>query len=216
MSLTVLITLTLAGADTGPFHLYSDADSYVTPFEYGVPKASLEAGYLSTLVPNTATIIRVKSISTLCTNYVDFPISGVVTTTTTSTTTTTTTSGTTTTTTTLSENNLEGQIVFNGTVSTINYTITFGSTPMALSALPSDGDFDSDTMTYGGSSVLVQVDKTSNGGYSEGDIDIRWFINGVEFGTPYTAITGTFINPQRTLTGVNVGDTLKVEIIEGE
>lgn len=95
--MTVLITLTLAGADTGPFSLYSDADGYLAPFETGISKSVLQAGYTSTLVPNGATIIRVKSTS-VCTNYVDFPISGITTTTTstssTSTSTTTTTTST--------------------------------------------------------------------------------------------------------------------------
>lgn len=82
MAQTVLITLTTAGTDTGPFDLYSDADAYVTPFENDVPKASLVAGYTSVLVPDLATIIRVQSDS-LCTNYIDLTI---VTTTTTTTT----------------------------------------------------------------------------------------------------------------------------------
>lgn len=88
--MTVLITLTTAGTDTGPFDLYSDADGYVSAFETGVSKAALQAGYSSSLVPNTATTIRVKSTG-VCSNYVDISI----------TTTTTTTSSTTTTTTTL-------------------------------------------------------------------------------------------------------------------
>jgi hypothetical protein len=82
MPQTVLITLTTAGADTGPFDLYSDADSYVTPFENNVPKSSLVSGYTSTLVPDLATIIRVQSDGT-CTNFIDL---GIVTTTTTTTT----------------------------------------------------------------------------------------------------------------------------------
>lgn len=95
--MTVLITLTLAGADTGPFSLYSDADGYLAPFETSVLKSALEAGYTSVLVPNEATVIRVQSTSS-CTNYVDFPISGITTTTTSSSTTTSTSSTTTTTT----------------------------------------------------------------------------------------------------------------------
>ena len=59
--MTVLITLTTAGSSTGPFSLYSDANSYSTPFETGVAKSSLLAGYTSTLVPNGTTIIRVMS-----------------------------------------------------------------------------------------------------------------------------------------------------------
>lgn len=103
MAQTVLITLTLAGADTGPFDLYSDVDGYVVPFETGVAKAALESGYTSVLVPDSTTIIRVQSTSVLCTNYVDLSISGITTTTTTTeapTTTTTTTEAPTTTTTT--------------------------------------------------------------------------------------------------------------------
>lgn len=98
--MTVLITLTIAGSDTGPFDLYSDVDGFVVPFENNVPKASLVSGYTSTLVPGGATIIRVKSDS-ICTNYIDLIIGATTTTTTsTSTSTTTSTSSTTTTTTT--------------------------------------------------------------------------------------------------------------------
>lgn len=92
--MTVLITLTTAGSSTGPFSLYSDANSYSTPFETGVAKASLLAGYTSTLVPNGTTIIRVMSTGT-CTNYTDLPIVGCTTTTTTTSTSTTTTTTTT-------------------------------------------------------------------------------------------------------------------------
>jgi len=98
MAQTALIILTIAGTNTGPFSLYSDVDSFVTPFELGISKAALEAGYTSFLVPDGTTIIRVKSNS-ICTNYVDLPL-GITTTTTTSSTTTTTTSSTTTTSTT--------------------------------------------------------------------------------------------------------------------
>jgi hypothetical protein len=92
--ITVSITLTLAGVDTGPtFNLYSNVDGYVTAFETAVPKASLVAGYISTLVPNGTTIIRVYSPGT-CDTYVDLNVI-------TSTTTTTSTSSTTSTTTTL-------------------------------------------------------------------------------------------------------------------
>ncbi len=91
--MTVLITLTTAGADSGPFDLYSDLDGYVSAFESGVAKAALEAGYASSLVPDYTNIIRVKSNGEFCTNYVDITVG-------TTTTTTTTTSSTTTTTTT--------------------------------------------------------------------------------------------------------------------
>ena len=98
--MTVLITLTTAGTDTGPFNLYSNVDGYVSAFETGVSKAALLAGYSSALVPNGTTIIRIKSTGT-CVNYIDVSVVTTTTTTTTSTpTTTTTTTGTPTTTTT--------------------------------------------------------------------------------------------------------------------
>lgn len=101
--MTVFITLTIAGADSGPFDLYSNLDGYVSAFESAVPKASLELGYASSLVPDFTTTIRVKS-NGVCTNYIDVPVEETTTTTTTispTTTTTTTDSSTTTTTTTI-------------------------------------------------------------------------------------------------------------------
>ena len=59
--MTVLITLTTAGANTGPFNLYSDLDGYVTPFESAIAKATLVGGYTSTLVPDGTTTIKVLS-----------------------------------------------------------------------------------------------------------------------------------------------------------
>lgn len=88
--MTVLITLTTAGSSTGPFSLYSNVDSYSTPFETGVAKSSLLAGYTSVLVPNGTTVIRVMSTGT-CTNYTDISVVPCTTTTTTSSTTTSTT-----------------------------------------------------------------------------------------------------------------------------
>jgi hypothetical protein len=89
--MTVLITLTTAGTDSGPFDLYSDLDGYLSAFESGVSKASLEAGYASSLVPDYTNTIRVKSNGVLCTNSVNIIVGTTTTTTTTSTTTTTTT-----------------------------------------------------------------------------------------------------------------------------
>lgn len=111
--MNVLITLTTAGADTGPFNLYSNTDSYVTAFQTNIAKSLLVAGYTSTVVPAGTTTVRVKSTG-LCTTYVDLFITGPSTTTTTTTapvgptTTTTTTAGgptTTTTTTTAAPSN---------------------------------------------------------------------------------------------------------------
>jgi hypothetical protein len=87
--MTVTITITSPGADTGPFDLYHNLNGFSTAFETSVPKSSLTSGYLSNLVPDGATIIRVQSTGT-CTNYIDLAISGVPATTTTTTTTTTT------------------------------------------------------------------------------------------------------------------------------
>jgi len=98
MAQTVLITLTTAGSDTGPFSLYSDVDAYVTPFETGISKAALISGYLSILVPDFTSIVRVKSANLLCTNYADLTVTNNTTTTTSTTSTTTSTTSTTTTT----------------------------------------------------------------------------------------------------------------------
>ena len=102
--MTVLITLTTAGTDSGPFDLYSNLDGYVSAFETGVSKSALLAGYSSALVPDYATTIRVKSDG-VCLNYVDIILPPATTTTTTTvaptTTTTTTVAPTTTTTTTI-------------------------------------------------------------------------------------------------------------------
>jgi len=81
--MTVLITLTTAGADTGPFNLYSDLDGYVTSFEEEVSLFDLQAGYASSVVPDYTTTIRVRSMNALCTNYVDILVETTTTTTTT-------------------------------------------------------------------------------------------------------------------------------------
>jgi hypothetical protein len=93
--MTVLITLTTAGTDSGPFDLYSNLDGYISAFESGVSKASLLAGYPSSLVPDYTTIIRVRSNNSLCTNYVEIPVAQPTTTTTSSSSSSTTTSTTT-------------------------------------------------------------------------------------------------------------------------
>lgn len=82
--ITVLITLTTAGADTGPFNLYSDVDGYTSPFESSVSKAALVSGYTSTLVPFGTNVIRVYSQG-VCSNYIDLIIGTPPTTTTTTT-----------------------------------------------------------------------------------------------------------------------------------
>lgn len=93
--MNVLITLTTAGADTGPFNLYSNVDNYTTAFETNISKGILVAGYTSTIVPPGTTAVRVWSMG-ICANYVDIILTVPATTTTT----TTSAPGTTTTTTT--------------------------------------------------------------------------------------------------------------------
>jgi hypothetical protein len=83
--MTVLITLTVAGADTGPFNLFSNTDGFVSAFATNVPKASLLAGYSSSAVPNFTTTVRLVSLGD-CTNFIDIVLDEVTTTTTTSTT----------------------------------------------------------------------------------------------------------------------------------
>jgi len=80
--MTAFITLTTAGSDTGPFDLYSDLDGYVSAFETGVSRGDLLAGYSSSIVPDGTTIVRIQSISTLCTNHVDITLTTTTTTTT--------------------------------------------------------------------------------------------------------------------------------------
>ncbi len=86
--MTVLVTLTLAGTDVGPFNMYSNADGFVNAIATGVSRAALLAGYSLTGVPDGATIVRAQSTGT-CTNFLDMYLSGGTTTTTSSTSTTT-------------------------------------------------------------------------------------------------------------------------------
>lgn len=71
--MTVLIILTTAGADTGPFNLYSDTDGFISAFDTSISRAVLLAGYTSTTVPFGTSVIRCVSEGT-CTNYVDVSI----------------------------------------------------------------------------------------------------------------------------------------------
>jgi len=95
--MTILITLTLAGSDTGPFNLYSNVDGYTTAFETGVSRAALVAGYTSILVPDGTTEILVRSTG-VCQRDLYLSVAGApaTTTSTTSTSSTSTTSTTTT------------------------------------------------------------------------------------------------------------------------
>jgi hypothetical protein len=95
--MTVLITLTSAGADAGQFNLYSDTDGYITAFASGISKATLLGGYTSSAVPDGTTSIRIVSTG-VCTNYIYVSVEGTTTTTTSSSSTSSTSSTSTTTT----------------------------------------------------------------------------------------------------------------------
>lgn len=83
--MTITITLSAAGVDTGPFSLFSDIDGFTTAFETGVSRTALLAGYTTSLAPVGTTIVRVQSNS-LCTNFIDITLDLPTTTTTTTTT----------------------------------------------------------------------------------------------------------------------------------
>ena len=82
--MTILLTLTTAGTDTGPFNLFSNVDGYVTAFVSGVSRSALLAGYTTALAPVGTTTVRIKS-NGLCTNFIDVVLTGSTTTTTTTT-----------------------------------------------------------------------------------------------------------------------------------
>jgi hypothetical protein len=87
--MTVLITLTLAGSDVGPFNIYSNVDGFTTPTVTGISRAALIAGYYAT-VPDGTTQVLVQSTG-ICTTELYLTVNGNTTSTTTSTSSTTTT-----------------------------------------------------------------------------------------------------------------------------
>ena len=66
--MTIFITLSLAGADSGPFDLYSNVDGFTTPFDTSVSKANLLAGYEVTAPDGTITV-RLLDLSASCTPF---------------------------------------------------------------------------------------------------------------------------------------------------
>ena len=84
--MTIFIKLIIAGADTGPFDLYTNLDGYTSPFETDIPRQSLVDGYLCITVPEGTTSIKVKSNNQDCNNYIILDITGISSTTTTTTT----------------------------------------------------------------------------------------------------------------------------------
>lgn len=81
----VFIQLTVAGTDTGPFNLYSNADGYTSAFESNIPKSSLLSG-ITVEIPVGTVMVRVISNNPECSNYIDIPVSGSFTSTTSTTT----------------------------------------------------------------------------------------------------------------------------------
>lgn len=190
MAKNVLITLTTAGANVGPFNLFSDVDGYTNPFETGISKAALVAGYTSTLVPNAATVIRVKSNGT-CLNYIDLSITGTTTTNLTTTTTTTTSTTSTTaapTTMPISIFNSTGAILTNFTVQwntgncagLTNVTLASGSTTSGSTNLAVVGS---------GNTVVLTDNFISN---TISITDVRDNVTGISI--PYTIYSGNGTN----------------------
>lgn len=197
--MTVLITLTVAGVDSGPFDLYSNVDGFVSAFETGVSKAALVAGYSSSLVPNGTSIIRIKSTGT-CTNYIDVIV--------TTTTTTTTVPPTTTTTTTLAgdtffiTNGSTNSTITNITVSAASfYFLTTGSLPV--------GPLQTASGTHSAlASANIDVDVTQ----SLGNACLILYINTVPVAQINVSSTGVY-----TFTGITFGttDIVEFEIVDG-
>ncbi len=63
--MTIIITLSFAGNETGPFDLYSDATGFATPFAQNVSKAALLAGY-QVEAPDGTTTVRLYNLQFLC------------------------------------------------------------------------------------------------------------------------------------------------------
>lgn len=77
--MTITITLTSAGSDSGPFDIYGNSTGAFVLITSGVSKLSLTSGY-NISVPDGTTVVRVQSTGT-CTNYQDIPVQTTTTTT---------------------------------------------------------------------------------------------------------------------------------------
>lgn len=207
--MTVLITLTTAGTDTGPFNLYSNVDGFVTPFATGVSRSALLAGYSATTVPNGTTTIRVMSTGT-CTNYIDIPVTTTTTTSTSSTTSTTTTGVPTTTSTTTTS--VPGNNFFvvnggtNGSITDVTesglqfYTINVGSYPVGASQTLEG--------THAGlSSATIDVAITTTGAGC-----LRLYINTVQQAQQNVTGSGTY---SFASVSFGSGDIVEIELIDG-
>lgn len=73
--MSVIITLTITGSNTGPFNIYSDVDT-INPLITNVSKSQLTSGtFKLTNVPSNATIMIVESAG-ICTTKIELPIDG--------------------------------------------------------------------------------------------------------------------------------------------
>ena len=88
--MTILIDLTVAGVNTGPFNLYSDADGYTSAFATNITRQQLLDGYPAVVAAGT-TNIKLQSLSDICPNDTILPVNATTSTTSTSTSTTSTT-----------------------------------------------------------------------------------------------------------------------------
>ena len=70
--MTITITLTSAGSDSGPFDIYGNSTGSFVLITSGVSRLSLTSGYTTT-APDGTTVVRVQSTGT-CTNYQDIPV----------------------------------------------------------------------------------------------------------------------------------------------
>lgn len=71
--MNILVTITSAGANTGPFNIYGNVDNYATPLASNIAKSALQVGYTLNNVSDSITSIRIYSTGT-CTNYIDLPV----------------------------------------------------------------------------------------------------------------------------------------------
>jgi hypothetical protein len=184
MFITITLTTPL-GSSVGPFDLFSNADSYVVPFDTNIPLSTLLSGYTVEL-PVGATIVRVQSLGT-CTNYIDLPVNC------TTTTTTTTIAPTTTTTTTVVDCNCI-------TVSALDTQLTSGGQDLyyILNSC-SGGNIDINVVTTPG----TQIDgSTYIGLCSSGPIN-NLFKYG-SGGTPFVGIEGMTVTSNETPCSENV------------
>lgn len=156
MAQSCFITLTLAGTDTGPFSLYTNVDGYSTPFASGINKSTLTSGYISSVVPDNTSIIRVHSQSIACDTYIDLSLPSTTTSTSTTTTSSTTSTSTTTTTTTSTSSTTSS------TTSTTSSTTTSTSSTTSTSTSSTSTTSTSSTSTSSTTSTTTTTTSSSS------------------------------------------------------